>query len=85
MTVPATPAPVPDGLPHASVNGTDAHAATTVLPAVPDAAIGGAARHDRPPGRGLAEIEAREITAWFGTHKVLDRVSLTMRAGRSPR
>jgi phosphate transport system ATP-binding protein len=29
----------------------------------------------------LAEIEARDITAWFGTHKVLDRVSLTMRAG----
>jgi phosphate transport system ATP-binding protein len=32
-------------------------------------------------GPPLAEIEAREVTAWFGTHKVLDRVSLTMRAG----
>ncbi|MFC5491525.1 phosphate ABC transporter ATP-binding protein [Nocardioides caricicola] len=32
------------------------------------------------PGR-LAELEARDITAWFGTHKVLDRVSLTMPAG----
>ncbi|WP_436700035.1 phosphate ABC transporter ATP-binding protein [Nocardioides sp. BYT-33-1] len=30
----------------------------------------------------LAEIEARQITAWFGDHKVLDRVSLTMAAGR---
>ena len=30
---------------------------------------------------GLAEIEAVDITAWFGTHKVLDRVSLTMPAG----
>ncbi|MBB6627060.1 phosphate ABC transporter ATP-binding protein [Nocardioides sp. KIGAM211] len=29
----------------------------------------------------MAEIEARELTAWFGSHKVLDRVSLTMRAG----
>ena len=30
----------------------------------------------------LAELEAREITAWFGSHQVLDRVSLTMRAGQ---
>jgi len=30
----------------------------------------------------LAQIEARDITAWFGQHKVLDRVSLTMSAGR---
>ncbi|MFC4245219.1 phosphate ABC transporter ATP-binding protein PstB [Gryllotalpicola reticulitermitis] len=27
------------------------------------------------------ELVADEITAWFGTHKVLDRVSLDMRAG----
>ena len=30
----------------------------------------------------LAELEAREITAWFGDHMVLDRVSLTMMAGQ---
>ena len=30
---------------------------------------------------GLAELEAKAISAWFGTRKVLDRVSLTMRAG----
>ena len=30
----------------------------------------------------LAELEAREITAWFGDHLVLDRVSLTMPAGQ---
>jgi phosphate transport system ATP-binding protein len=29
----------------------------------------------------LATLEAREITAWFGDHIVLDRVSLTMDAG----
>ncbi|MFJ6568555.1 phosphate ABC transporter ATP-binding protein [Streptomyces sp. NPDC091292] len=29
-----------------------------------------------------AELEARQISAWFGDHKVLDRVSLTMPAGR---
>ncbi len=31
---------------------------------------------------GLAELNARDISAWFGTHQVLDRVSLTMRAGQ---
>ena len=30
----------------------------------------------------LAGLEAREITAWFGDHMVLDRVSLTMAAGQ---
>ena len=29
----------------------------------------------------LATLEARDISAWFGSHKVLDRVSLTMPAG----
>ncbi len=29
----------------------------------------------------LAGIEAREISAWFGDHQVLDRLSLTMPAG----
>jgi len=34
-----------------------------------------------PEERRLAGLEAREISAWFGDHLVLDRVSLTMRAG----
>lgn len=29
----------------------------------------------------LAGLEARDVTAWFGNHQVLDRVSLHMRAG----
>ncbi len=29
----------------------------------------------------LATLDARDISAWFGDHKVLDRVSLTMEAG----
>jgi len=29
----------------------------------------------------LAQLDAREITAWFGDHMVLEQVSLTMRAG----
>jgi phosphate transport system ATP-binding protein len=47
---------------------------TAVLPAVP-------AEPDPPSYAALAELEAREISAWFGSHKVLDRVSLRMRAG----
>jgi len=31
--------------------------------------------------RGLAELRADAISAWFGAHNVLDRVSLTMPAG----
>ncbi|WP_285662900.1 phosphate ABC transporter ATP-binding protein [Actinorhabdospora filicis] len=31
---------------------------------------------------GPATLEAREVSAWFGDHLVLDRVSLTMPAGR---
>ncbi|MEZ0064053.1 phosphate transport system ATP-binding protein [Streptacidiphilus sp. MAP12-20] len=34
------------------------------------------------PGPGPATLDAREITAWFGSRRVLDRVSLTMPAGR---
>jgi phosphate transport system ATP-binding protein len=30
----------------------------------------------------LAELETREISAWFGDHHVLDRISLTMLAGQ---
>ena len=33
-----------------------------------------------PPTVALAELEARSISAWFGSNKVLDRVSLTMPA-----
>ncbi|MGV9769028.1 phosphate ABC transporter ATP-binding protein PstB [Microbacterium sp. NPDC003461] len=30
----------------------------------------------------MSTLEARDISAWFGTHKVLERVSLTMPAGQ---
>ncbi|MFJ4921457.1 phosphate ABC transporter ATP-binding protein [Streptomyces sp. NPDC088725] len=33
-------------------------------------------------GEGPATLDARSVSAWFGTHKVLDRVSLTMPAGQ---
>jgi phosphate transport system ATP-binding protein len=35
---------------------------------------------DGGPG-GLAELEARGVSAWFGDHLVLESVSLTMRSG----
>jgi phosphate transport system ATP-binding protein len=35
--------------------------------------------YERP--EPLATLEARDITAWFGDHMVLDQVSLTMHAG----
>src|SRR5690606_10180763 len=35
-----------------------------------------------PSASGLAGIDARDVSAWFGRHKVLDRVSLTMPAGQ---
>ena len=34
-----------------------------------------------PEREPLAALDAREISAWFGDHQVLDRVSLTMPAG----
>ena len=37
--------------------------------------------HSEPTG-SLAVLEANSISAWFGERKVLDRVSLTMEAGR---
>jgi phosphate transport system ATP-binding protein len=46
---------------------------TALLPAVAPAGAS--------PRPALAELRAVGITAWFGTHKVLDRVSLTMPAG----
>jgi phosphate transport system ATP-binding protein len=49
--------------------GFPADEATQVVPAV-------------TPPAGLAEIRANEVSAWFGDHKVLDRVSLTMPAGK---
>ncbi|WP_300645097.1 phosphate ABC transporter ATP-binding protein [Nocardioides sp.] len=56
--------------------------ATTVLPAVPGGSVPGAPGQDAPAGaERLAELDARDITAWFGERKVLDRVSLTMSAG----
>jgi phosphate transport system ATP-binding protein len=53
---------------------TSSEAPTSQIPAVESYVA-------TPPTRPLAQLEARDITAWFGDRKVLDRVSLTMAAG----
>ena len=40
-----------------------------------------ATAHPIMPAAPLSGLEAHDISAWFGTHKVLERVSLTMGAG----
>jgi phosphate transport system ATP-binding protein len=64
---------------------------TILHPAVPASPYGpaGPASGDGPDdylrtrrvAGGLAGLEAREVSAWFGDRQVLDRVSLHMRAG----
>jgi phosphate transport system ATP-binding protein len=62
-----------DGTGRATGNGQVAQ--TMVLDA-------GDPRYQRTARRGpLLGLETRDLSAWFGTHKVLDRVSLTMGAG----
>jgi phosphate transport system ATP-binding protein len=47
------------------------------------AGLGGATTSPlRVNDQGMAGLDARSISAWFGQHHVLDRVSLTMPAGR---
>ncbi|MFC4035913.1 phosphate ABC transporter ATP-binding protein [Streptomyces polygonati] len=60
------PATAPDTTGSAPAGST---ADTAVLPAVTSAPA-------------PARLEARAVSAWFGTHKVLERVSLDMPAGR---
>ncbi|CAM3419509.1 phosphate ABC transporter ATP-binding protein [Nocardioides dubius] len=50
-------------------------------PASVPAQIEGMRRLRQRSGEGLASLQARGITAWFGQHKVLEQVSLTMPAG----
>ena len=54
---------------------------TTTLPAQSDAPTSTLTAVPPVPAE-LAQLEARDISAWFGSHKVLDRVSLTMEAGK---
>ncbi|MFJ9611092.1 phosphate ABC transporter ATP-binding protein [Kitasatospora sp. NPDC101176] len=58
--------------PTTGARAVDPVADTLTLPPTPPGAH---------PGGPLAGLETREVSAWFGTHKVLERVSLAMPAG----
>jgi phosphate transport system ATP-binding protein len=67
-------------------HSTDVESTTAIAPIAPYAAGTvlqdlDAPFRDAADGRALAQLEARDNTAWFGQRKVLDRVSLTMPAG----
>jgi phosphate transport system ATP-binding protein len=81
-TVGAVTYAAPEPIAHAVA--AEAAGRTSFLPAPPipsqyavttTSPVGGAANT-------LAELDARNISAWFGDHKVLDRVSLLMPAGK---
>ena len=67
-----------------AVPATPAQDRTTVMPAVVESVVEQVGDVLRPMGGSddLASLEARNISAWFGERKVLDRVSLTMQAGK---
>jgi phosphate transport system ATP-binding protein len=46
--------------------------------------VAGFSRPDapQPPATSLVGLEARDVAAWFGSHKVLEGVSLRMEAGK---
>jgi len=56
---------------------------TRLFPTLPDGSPSEPAVIDSQAARsGLAVLEARQLSAWFGDRKVLDRVDLRMEAGR---
>jgi len=87
---PSFPPPDPDTGPVPLVIAEATSPAPSALGALGAAAVA-AAPAAAAPGRllslpdspeGLAGLDARNISAWFGTHQVLDRVSLHMEAGK---
>ncbi|MFJ3407147.1 phosphate ABC transporter ATP-binding protein PstB [Promicromonospora sp. NPDC090134] len=73
--LPAAEPVVPSQAPPSEASPTSPGAGTG-RPAAPGAA------HQPPSGRDLSVLDARNVSAWFGSHKVLERVSLTMPAGQ---
>src|SRR6478736_8036110 len=55
---------------------------STIDPTQEIPAVGSQAPTKAHPAKTLATLEAREVSCWFGDHLVLDRVSLTMPAGK---
>ena len=76
--------PVPLIIAAAAVEGSSSLAPLAAPPAAPLTPAPAPTASLTLPGApsGLAGIDARNISAWFGTHQVLDRVSLHMEAGK---
>ena len=70
-------APLPANYVLSSVPSPLSDPSAEFVPAAPTEKIG-----TRPIDDSLAMLEANSISAWFGDRKVLDRVNLTMEAGR---
>lgn len=66
--------------------GTTTAATATAAPVAPEPAADWPTRPGAvagaPSGKELSVLDARNVSAWFGSHKVLERVSLTMPAGQ---
>ena len=77
-----TAAPIPPAA-RTEFNAQTEDFRTTVMPPVLSSQASSVEEVIRPikAHSHLAQLEARNISAWFGDHKVLDRVSLTMEAG----
>ena len=87
MTTAATDQPAADqpgaGASAADESGSDRPGSAAAATAVDEAVtVEQPAVHRDGGGPAPATLDARAVSAWFGQHKVLDRVSLTMRAGQ---
>nr|WP_181408334.1 ATP-binding cassette domain-containing protein [Schumannella sp. 10F1B-5-1] len=79
QVMPATPSAAPQPVSAAqSVSATAPVSTATLMPPAEPGLMPFPSASAAP----LATLEARSITAWFGDHQVLDRVSLTMPAGQ---
>jgi phosphate transport system ATP-binding protein len=64
------------------MSALDSHDGTAVMPVVPDRTAAAGDLGPTPSPARLAQLEAVDVSCWFGERKVLDRVSLTMSAGK---
>lgn len=73
----ALPAVAPPAQPSGAAASGSRPAPAAAWPAAP-----GAVQGPPPSDKQLSVLDARNVSAWFGSHKVLERVSLTMPAGQ---
>ncbi|GGH51076.1 hypothetical protein GCM10010921_30280 [Microbacterium album] len=76
------PAPAETGAGAGAGAGAPVGYAEPVAPAAGDASAPFDALVPQAPAASLSALEGREVSAWFGERKVLERVSLRMEAGQ---